>query len=388
MKGISILGSTGSIGIQTLDIVRLHPDLFRVVALAAGSNLDLLEQQSREFHPSLISCGSEKSALELKRRLADYAGPLWIGHSIEGLEAVATAVDAEIVVAGLPGSTGLQPAFAAVEAGKDVALATKEVLVMAGGLFMGAIRRKGVKLLPVDSEQSAIFQCLQGNQGAEIRRLILTASGGPFRDTPQNEMIRVTRDQALNHPRWKMGPKVTVDSATLMNKGLEVIEAAWLFDVPAAQIEVVIHPQSIIHSMVEFKDGSIMAQLGATDMRIPISYALAFPQRVTSGTEALSFPALSSLTFLPPNWDKFPLLKAAYQALETGGAAGIVFNAADEVAVELFLAEKIPFSHIPRIVLESLDSIPLTRVETLEHVVALHEQVVERVREKWEHSDI
>ncbi|MBI4962606.1 MAG: 1-deoxy-D-xylulose-5-phosphate reductoisomerase [Desulfomonile tiedjei] len=384
MKGISILGSTGSIGIQTLDIVRLHPDTFRVVAVAAGSNLDLLEQQTREFHPSLISCGSEKSALEMKQRLADYSGHLWIGHSAEGLETVATAADAEIVVAGLPGSTGLQPTFAAVHAGKDVALATKEVLVMAGALFMATVRKNSVNLLPVDSEQSAIFQCLQGNQDNEIRRIILTASGGPFRDMPESEMGSVTREQALNHPRWKMGPKVTVDSASLMNKGLEVIEAAWLFDVPGRRIEVVVHPQSIVHSMVEFKDGSIMAQLGATDMRIPIGYALAFPQRITSGTEALDFPRLGSLTFLEPDWSKFPLLKAAYQALEAGGSSSVVLNAADEVAVDLFLAAKVPFNHIPRIVLESLETIAPARVETLEQVVCLHEQVVARVREKWD----
>jgi 1-deoxy-D-xylulose-5-phosphate reductoisomerase len=386
MKGISVLASTGSIGVQTLDIVRLHPDKFRVVALAAGGNVDLLEAQIREFTPPVISCGSEEPALELKRRVADNAGRPWIGHSSEGLEAVATAADAKLVVAGLPGSLGLTPTFAAVRAGKDIALATKEVLVMAGRLFMAAVKERGVTLLPVDSEQSAIFQCLQGNQGAEISRIILTASGGPFREMPEAEMQRVTRDQALNHPRWRMGPKVTVDSATLMNKGLEVIEAAWLFDVPADCIEVVIHPQSIVHSMVEFKDGSVMAQLGATDMRIPITYALAFPQRITSGTEPVNFPRLGSLTFMEPEWDKFPLLRAAYQALETGGPTPIVLNAADEVAVELFLDEKIPFCHIPRIVLDSLDTIAPASAETLEDVVRLHEQVVEQVRRKWEFS--
>jgi len=384
MKGISVLGSTGSIGIQTLDIARLHPDKFRVVALAAGTNLDLLESQIREFDPAVISVESETLALELKRRLADHPSRLRIGHSSAGLEAVATAADADLVVAGLPGSTGLQPTFAAVRAGKDVALATKEVLVMAGGLFMAAVKERDVNLLPVDSEQSAIFQCLQGNRGAEIRRIILTASGGPFREMPQAEMSRVTRDQALNHPRWKMGPKVTVDSATLMNKGLEVIEAAWLFGVPASRIEVVIHPQSIVHSMVEFSDGSIMGQLGATDMRIPISYALAYPQRITSGVEPVNLPQLRSLTFLEPDWEKFPLLRAAYQALETGGSAPIILNAADEVAVELFLARKIPFGHIPRMVLDALETTDSSSVETLEDVVALHEQVVEEVRRKWE----
>ncbi|MBI5247864.1 MAG: 1-deoxy-D-xylulose-5-phosphate reductoisomerase, partial [Desulfomonile tiedjei] len=243
MKGVSVLGSTGSIGIQTLQIVRLHPDLFRVCGLAAGFNVDLLEQQVREFRPAVVSCANAVSADELKRRLRDYS------HHIEiydNAEYVAVAEGAAIVVGGLPGSAGLKPTFAAVMAGKDVALATKEVLVMAGNLFMDTVRKSGVNLLPVDSEQSAIFQCLQGNRDSEIHRVILTASGGPFRDMPCSEMECVTPEKALAHPRWKMGPKVTVDSATLMNKGLEVIEARWLFDLDVEQIEVVIHPQSIV----------------------------------------------------------------------------------------------------------------------------------------------
>jgi 1-deoxy-D-xylulose-5-phosphate reductoisomerase len=303
---------------------------------------------------------------------------------VEGLERVASAEDAQIVVAALPGSTGLIPTFAAVNAGKDVALATKEVLVMAGDLFMRTVADKSVKLLPVDSEQSAIFQCLQANDRASVRRIILTASGGPFRDMPAHEMARVTRSQALNHPRWKMGPKVTVDSATLMNKGLEVIEARWLFNVPASRIEVVIHPQSIVHSMVEFLDGSIIAQLGATDMRIPISYALGFPRRIESGTDAISFPELRSLTFAEPDFGKFPLLKAAYDALEQGGSAPIILNAADEVAVDLFLHDQISFSHISRIVLESLNTIPSFKADSLEEIMAGHEHVVERVRADWQ----
>ena len=256
---------------------------------------------------------------------------------------------------------------------------------MAGRLFMDTVRKRGVNLLPVDSEQSAIFQCLRGNAGAEIKRIILTASGGPFRDLPASDMDRVTREKALRHPRWKMGPKVTIDSATLMNKGLEVIEARWLFDVPASKIEVVIHPQSIVHSMVEFADGSILAQLGATDMKIPISYALAFPERIASGTSPVSFPELGSLTFQEPDTDKFPLLRAAYQALENGGpGAPIILNAADEVAAELFLSEKIPFTHISRIVLESLDTIPSRNVESLDEIMEFHQDVVRRVRSRWE----
>jgi 1-deoxy-D-xylulose-5-phosphate reductoisomerase len=381
MKGISILGSTGSIGVQTLDVVRLHPTLFRVVGLAAGSNAALLEEQVREFRPSVVSCGSDACLAELKQRLSDYPFPIRIDPDSE---IVATEPAANLVVGGLPGSTGLKPTFAAVEAGKDVALATKEVLVMAGALFMRKVRENRIDLLPVDSEQSAIFQCLQGNATAEIKRIILTASGGPFRDMPQAQMELVTRDQALNHPRWKMGPKVTVDSATLMNKGLEVIEAKWLFDVPAPSIQVVIHPESIVHSMVEFNDGSIMAQLGATDMRIPISYALAYPDRIESGTEPLSFPQLGSLTFREPDTVKFPLLKAAYQALEQDGpAAAIVLNAADEVAVDRFLAGRLSFMDIPRVVLEALNSIPSIRLDSLVEIMDFHQETVSRVEDRW-----
>jgi len=384
MKGISVLGSTGSIGIQTLDIVRLHPDLFKVVALAAGANVDLLARQIIEFRPSVVSCVNDRAAQTLRARLDGYPDPVWIGHSSEGLKVAATLPDAQLVVGGLPGSAGLRPSFEAVRAGKDMALATKEVLVMAGHLFMAAVQDSGVNLLPVDSEQSAIFQCLQGNLNALVGRIILTASGGPFRDMPGPEMGQVTREQALAHPRWKMGPKVTVDSATLMNKGLEVIEARWLFDVPASRIEVVIHPESIIHSMVEFRDGSILAQLGATDMRIPISYALAFPERIESGTAPLSFPDLGSLHFRAPDTRKFPLLEAAYQALSEGGAAPVVLNAADEVAVDLFLDEKIPFRHIATVVLKSLERMTACQVNTLDEIEALHHEVVAYARRSWQ----
>ena len=384
MKHVSILGSTGSIGIQALDVIRLHPDRFKVAALAAGSNVTLLEKQVREFSPHVVSCGDYDSASQLKMRLLDYDKPVWIGHSREGLQKASTMPEVDVVVGGLPGSTGLLPTFAAAEAGKDIALATKEVLVMAGQLFMGLVRNQGISLLPVDSEQAAIFQCLEGNDDAHVKKILLTASGGPFRDAPPEEMAKVTRDQALAHPRWKMGPKVTIDSATLMNKGLEVIEARWLFDVPASCIEVVVHPQSICHSMVEFTDGSIIAQLGATDMRIPISYALAYPDRIDAGVEPISFPELGSLTFMEPDMQKFPLLKAAYDSLETDEhAAPIVLNAADEVAVDLFLQDRIPFHKIPVIVLDALDSIPIPTVSTLAEIVDFHEQVVRQVRTKW-----
>lgn len=382
MKGISVLGSTGSIGIQTLDIVRLHPDKFRVVALGAGANVSLLERQIREFQPQIASCSTEQAARELKHRLADYSSPLAIEHSGCGLDLVATAPEAEVVVGGLPGSAGLRPTFAAVEAGKNVALATKEVLVMAGRLFMATVAQKEVSLLPVDSEQSAIFQCLRGNRHAQIERILLTGSGGPFRDLTAEQMKQVTRDQALRHPRWKMGPKVTIDSATLMNKGLEVIEAHWLFDVPASRIEVVIHPESVIHSMVEFSDGSILAQMGAPDMRMPISYALAFPDRIESGTRHVSFPALGALTFHEPDTERFALLRAAYQSL-ADESAPIILNAADEVAVELFLAERIPFHWIARIVLDALQRTDSQPVDTLDEIEAYHEHVTARVHAEW-----
>jgi 1-deoxy-D-xylulose-5-phosphate reductoisomerase len=381
MKGISLLGSTGSIGIQTLDLARLHPSLFRIEALAAGANVELLERQVREFKPKIVCCSTENSAEQLKSRLSDYSGRLWIGHSGEGLQRCATGEEVDLVVGGLPGSSGLRPVFAAVEAGKDLALATKEVLVMAGKLFMATVATKGVTLVPVDSEQSAIFQCLQGNRESAIQRIILTASGGPLRDTPAEQMQCITPDDALRHPRWKMGPKVTIDSATLMNKGLEVIEAHWLFDVPPSRIEVVIHPESIVHSMVEFNDGSIIAQLGATDMRIPISYALAFPGRISSGTDRLSFPAVGSLNFQSPDMTKFPLLKAAYDVLEhEGNGPSVVLNAADEVAVELFLSGKIPFHYIQRIVIDALNKIPSLQLKTLEEIEAFHEDVAARLK--------
>lgn len=381
MKGIAVLGSTGSIGVQTLDVVRRHPDRFFVASLAAGSNIDLLEHQIREFRPAIVSCSSRHAREELKARFSPGESNTTVVCGREGLIAAATADQAAVVVGGLPGSIGLEPTFAAVDAGKDAALATKEVLVMAGALFMERVRAAGVTLVPVDSEQSAIFQCLEGNRDSRVERIILTASGGPFRERSPEELSRVTPNQALDHPRWKMGPKVTVDSATLMNKGLEVIEAAWLFDVPGDRIEVVIHPQSICHSMVEFEDGSIIAQLGATDMRIPISYALAYPDRVSSGTEPIRFPELQSLTFFEPDREKFPLLRAAYSALEDRtGAASIVLNAADEVAVELFLGGKIGFTDIARIVLDALENVEPARLDTLGDVIAYHEEVVRRVR--------
>jgi 1-deoxy-D-xylulose-5-phosphate reductoisomerase len=379
MKGVSILGSTGSIGAQTLDVIRLNPDRFKVAALAAGLNVLRLGLQIEEFAPQLVACGSPEASMEIRRIFPSQ----YVANDL--LEA-ATHEGAEIVVAGLPGSVGLAPTFAAADSGKTIALATKEVLVMAGKLFMNTVREKGIALLPVDSEQSAIFQCLQGAK-SEIRRIILTASGGPFRDMPLSEFDGVTPERALKHPRWKMGHKVTIDSATLLNKGLEVIEAAWLFDVPAEKIEVVVHPQSIVHSMVEFADGSILAQLGDTDMRIPISYALGYPDRIESGAARVDFPALGSLTFLQPDDTKFPLLKTAYDALKSGrSSAPIIYNAADEVAVDLFLKGKISFTQIPKLVLESLEKDPSLEFNSLDEIVDFHNSICDEIYSTGEYS--
>jgi 1-deoxy-D-xylulose-5-phosphate reductoisomerase len=381
MKNIAILGSTGSIGAQTLDVVRRHRDTMRVCALAAGGNIDLLERQIHEFAPSLAVCGTERAAQELRSRLSGLRAKPFVEHSMPGLLDAASYPEADIVVAALPGGLGLMPTFAAAQSGKHIAIATKEVLVMAGVQFMETASTNHAHVIPVDSEQSAFFQCLQGNRRSQVRRLILTASGGPFRTWSSTETAGVTPQQALQHPRWKMGPKVTIDSATLMNKGLEVIEASRLFGVPGSQITTVIHPESFCHSMVEFLDGSIIAQLGATDMRIPISYALGYPERTESGADFPDFPTLGKLTFEAPDHRRFPLLKAAYDALDQGGAAPIVLNAADEAAVDLFLNERIGFQDIARIVLDALHAWSSeTPGETIDDIMAFHEVIMTRVR--------
>lgn len=389
MKKIAILGSTGSIGVQTLDVVRAHPELFQIVGLAAGRNLDLLEAQTREFQPAVVSCLSEWDYFTFKDRVSDITWPVRIVSGTEGVQVVATWGDCDLVVSALPGSVGLQPSFAAVEAGKDVALATKEVLVMAGELFMQTVSARGIRLLPVDSEQSAIFQCLQGNKDEKVRRIVLTASGGPFRDFDAHQLSMVSVEMALRHPRWKMGPKVTIDSATLMNKGLEVIEARWLFNVKPSEIEVVLHPESVVHSMVEFQDGALIAQLGEPDMRIPISYALAYPNRIYSGAESLDFPSIRQLNFMAPDTNKFPLLDTAYQVLrDSSPASSVILNAADEVAVDLFLNRQIPFNEISTIVLDSLECTVTPPPRNIEDIMALHEQVAKKVREKWQSPKI
>ncbi len=369
MKGprkIAILGSTGSIGRNTLDVVSRFPDRFQVVALAAGENISLLLEQTRRFRPKLISCKNEALAARLKPELPPGVELL---SGREGAFAVATHPEAELVVSAMVGAVGLLPTYEAIKAGKTLALANKETLVMAGPLVMAEARARGVEILPVDSEHSAIFQCLSAGKREEVDRLILTASGGPFRTKSSEELRRVTPKQALKHPNWEMGAKITIDSATLMNKGLEVIEAHFLFEVPAEKIKVKIHPQSIVHSLVEFVDGSVIAQLGIPDMRIPIAYALAYPERLPLDLPRLDLVSASPLTFEEPDLRRFPCLRLAYEALEMGGTAPTVLNAANEVAVEAFLNGRLRFDQIPLLVEKVLQEVAVSPGNSLEEVL-------------------
>jgi 1-deoxy-D-xylulose-5-phosphate reductoisomerase len=352
MKRLTLLGSTGSIGVSTLDVVASFADRFEVVALAAGGNLDLLERQVRRFAPQSVSVRDAETAAELERRIGATCRVL---HGADGLVEVATHDDADLVVSALVGAVGLEPTYEAIGLGRDVALANKEALVVAGEHMTRRAVETGARILPVDSEHNALHQCLRGENNAEIRRLWLTASGGPFRRFSSAELDGVTREQALDHPTWKMGPKITIDSATLMNKGLEVIEARWLFALGPTRIRVVVHPKSVVHSMVEFVDGSFKAQLGITDMRHPIQYALSFPERWQ--TELPPFDPIEAgpLEFEPPDVERFPCLGLAYQALEAGGAATAVLNAANEVAVQAFLDGRLGFVGIPRVISVALD---------------------------------
>jgi 1-deoxy-D-xylulose-5-phosphate reductoisomerase len=372
MKGISILGCTGSIGRQTLDVVESLPGRFRVVALAAGGNIEELSSQIARHRPELVSVADAKRASELRERLStESREPLpeihWGG---EGLLSVATHVDAAIVVSAAVGVVGLEATYAAVRAGKHVAISNKEVLVAAGQLVMAAARASGVELLPVDSEHNAIHQCLRAGRGNEVRRLVLTASGGPFRKTLLAQMVRATPEQALAHPNWRMGPRITIDSATLMNKGFEVIEARWLFGMRPDQIDVVIHPQSTVHSMVEYVDGSILAQLGPTDMRMPIQYALTYPERAASNQVRLDWSALHRLDFEEVPARKFPCLGLAREALAQGGAQTCALNAADEVAVAAFLERRLPFSGIARVIERVLERMPRVELNVIEDVAS------------------
>jgi 1-deoxy-D-xylulose-5-phosphate reductoisomerase len=355
VRRIAILGSTGSIGRSALSVVEGHEDRLRVVAMAAGENARLLAEQTVRFRPDLVAVGTDAARVELTTRLGRSAGPRAIAAGREGLLAVATHPEADLVLCATSGTASLEAVLAAIDAGKTIALANKEVLVMAGELMMDAARRRGVAILPVDSEHNAIHQCLHGRQPDEVRRLVLTASGGPFRTWTAADLARATPADALRHPTWRMGRKITIDSATLMNKGLEVIEAHWLFAVTPMAIEVVIHPQSIVHSMVELRDGSVMAQLSVTDMRLPIQYAFSYPDRWDGVLRGLDLARLGALEFHPPDHERFPCLALAYGALGHGGAWPVVLNAANEIAVEAFLAGALRFPDICRVISDVLE---------------------------------
>jgi 1-deoxy-D-xylulose-5-phosphate reductoisomerase len=349
-KAISILGSTGSIGTQTLDIVRSHPDKFRVVGMAAGRNIQLLAEQVREFHPEIVATSEESLLPELKSLLKDLNHQPQIIAGKEAIAEVACYGDAESVVTGIVGCAGLLPTIAAIEAGKDIALANKETLIAGGPVVLPLIEKHGVKLLPADSEHSAIFQCLQGVPEGGLKRIILTASGGAFRDLPVEKLATVTVKDALKHPNWSMGQKITIDSATLMNKGLEVIEAHYLFGKNYDDIDIVVHPQSIIHSLIELQDTSVLAQLGWPDMRLPLLYALSYPERIYTDWEQFDLVKAGDLTFREPDHHKYPCMNLAYAAGRAGGSMPAVLNAANEQAVALFLEEKIEFLDIPRLI--------------------------------------
>jgi 1-deoxy-D-xylulose-5-phosphate reductoisomerase len=379
MKKLSILGSTGSIGASTLEIVSSHPEKFEVVALTAGNNLNLLKRQIEQFSPRVVSVITEESALKLRRMLSGRKPEIL--HGVPGLIAAATASDASIVVAAIVGSAGLVPTVAAIKAGKDVALANKETLVAAGHLVMNLVKEHGVKLYPVDSEHSAVFQSLQGHRAKDVKRIILTASGGPFLNYPLEKLAHASVSDALAHPNWSMGQKITIDSATMMNKGLEIIEARWLFDMPAEQINVVIHPQSIIHSMVEYIDGCVMAQLGVPDMKAPIAYALTFPERVTTGVKTLDLTDLTALTFSKPDYRRFPALGLAYRSLQDGESMPAVMNAANEVAVEAFLSGKIKFTEIVGFIEKTMESHTPHHLNSIEEVLLADKWSRDKTRE-------
>ena len=369
MKKLAVLGSTGSIGVSTLSIVEQFPDQFQVVALAAGKNLVKLKEQIGQFKPTLVSVSSAADAQDLRRQLPHFRGEILYGES--GLQAVATHPDAHMVMAALVGAAGLAPTLAAIRAKKTIALANKEALVISGELMTREAKKHGVQILPVDSEHNAIFQALHGHRREQVKRIILTASGGPFLHRPLQELATVRIEEALQHPTWKMGNKITIDSATLMNKGLEVIEARWLFDLPPDQVSVIIHPQSIVHSMVEYIDGSVLAQMGIPDMTIPISYILAYPQRLPlSHLPSLDLTAVQQLTFFPPDFGKFPCLQLAYDVLTQGGTYPAVLNATNEVAVESFLAGQVRFTDIPDLNNRVLDVHDVQPVSDLDQLLA------------------
>ena len=380
MKKIAILGSTGSIGTQTLEVVRENGDL-EVLGLAAGNNIKLLEEQIREFHPKLVAVWSEEKAKELRENVKDLSVKVVSG--MDGLIQVATIAESEILVTAIVGMIGIRPTIEAIKAGKDIALANKETLVTAGHIIMPLAKEHKVAILPVDSEHSAIFQSLQGNPRGALHKILLTASGGPFRGRKREDLANIQVEDALKHPNWEMGRKITIDSSTLVNKGLEVIEAKWLFDVDIEQIEVVVHPQSIIHSMVEYVDGAIIAELGTPDMKLPIQYALYYPERRFLPGDRVDFATLSQLTFEKPDLDTFYGLRLAMEAGKAGGSLPTVFNAANELAVSKFLNRKIKYLEIPEIIETCMRNHKNIACPTVEEILQTEQEVYEQIESRW-----
>ncbi|MDH5180040.1 MAG: 1-deoxy-D-xylulose-5-phosphate reductoisomerase [Gammaproteobacteria bacterium] len=375
MKTITILGSTGSIGLSTLNVVNRHVDQYRVFALTANSQVDRLYDQCLQHKPRYAVMADANAAEQLSERLQSAANDTQVLSGIEGLKEVAAHPDCDYVMAAIVGAAGLLPTLAAVQAGKRVLLANKEALVMSGQLFMDEVAKHGAELLPIDSEHNAVFQCMPDRFNGElavngVRKVLLTASGGPFRTTPISELATVTPAQAVAHPNWEMGKKISVDSATMMNKGLEVIEACWLFNANPDQVQVVMHPQSVIHSMVEYADGSILAQLGRPDMRTPIAHALAWPARINSGVESLDLFAVAQLNFEAPDLQRFPCLRLAYEAIKTGGTMSAILNAANEVAVDAFLSGTIAFTNIPRVIETVMQQLEHHPADSLDVILA------------------
>jgi 1-deoxy-D-xylulose-5-phosphate reductoisomerase len=390
MRRLTLLGSTGSIGTSTLDVVRRRADGYGVFALVAGKNVELLARQIEEFRPKVAVVATESDRVNLIGRLQESGLPRrgWpeLLYGAEARVAAAVAPEVDFVLSAIVGVAGLEATFEAVRRRKTIGLANKEVLVAGGALVMEAVREAGAELIPVDSEHNGAHQCLRAGLRADVRRLYLTASGGPFRDAPAGELAAVTPEQALNHPTWRMGPRITIDSATLMNKGFEVIEACWLFGFAPEEVTVVIHPQSSVHAMIEYVDGSLIAQVSATDMRMPIQYALTYPQRWEAPVPKLDWTEPRCWTFSPPDFSRFPLLRLAYQAQETGGSATCTLNAADEIAVESFLARRIPFPAIAEVVERSLNSVPVRRPRSIGEVLEVDREsreVARRLVREW-----
>lgn len=380
MKTIAILGSTGSIGTQTLEVVRENQDI-RVAALAAGNNIALLEQQIREFAPKTVAVWTEEKAKELQERVKDL--PVKIVSGMDGLLEISVLEETDILVTAIVGMIGIRPTIAAIRAGKDIALANKETLVTAGHIIMPLAKEHHVSILPVDSEHSAIFQSLQGNEKNSIKKILLTASGGPFRGRKREELANIQVEDALKHPNWEMGRKITIDSSTMINKGLEVIEAKWLFDVDFNQIQVVVQPQSVIHSMVEYEDGAVIAQLGTPDMKLPIQYALYYPKRRNLPGDRLDFWKLTELTFEQPDLETFYGLRLAYEAGRAGGTMPTVFNAANERAVSLFLDRKIKYLEIPEIIHYCMDAHKRKEAPTVEEILSAEAETYEQIESRW-----